>query len=374
MKAGENVLYIPMFKGRAVEQQVIKSNNQCFSAQMIPLVEIMKDHFRQTEFATDPITGEYIKKTVGKRQQRYRVEPTEEDRDTLEYYKELFRGKKVFIDFFRFTTDVYGTRINANALDLSIRLTRNEALYYERLCELEEFENLIPVLSIKKNFFPRSFSATDFIEKLQKGNAQIAVRLDDDAYEEFAAVLADALRENDYIMFDIGEQHPIAKEIEIEEFNNLPTLATKIVLNSPRKRNVKNGEYENGKYTELIDNSARNVKHLYKNVAGYGDYCGMKDNLPGNQIITRGCALALFYGYSSNKFKAYVNTDSEAGVSGFLALIPQILADAKELDPDDTCGAIRYIKELSTRGKSGNFCTWNGLIITRCIEQVHRNI
>lgn len=368
------MIYIPIFKGRQLEQRVMENRNQCFSPKMIPLIEVLKDHFRQTEFATDPISGDYLKRPAGKRMQRYRVTPTEEDRNTLEYYQKLLNGKKAFIDYFRFTTDVYGRGINADAVDLSIRLNQNETLYIKRLSELDKFENFVPVLSIKKDFFPQSCTVTDLIDRLQKGNSQIAVRLDDTAYEQFLSVIASVLRQGDYVMYDIGEQNPSSKEIELEEFNALKTLAVKVVLNSPRKRNVKNGDYENRKNTSLIDNSARNINQIYKDIGGYGDYCGIKDNLPGNQIITRGCALALFYQYNNNQFMAYVNGDSAAGTRGYRTLIPQILSDIQLLDPDGTCDAINRIKELSAQGRPGGWNNWNNFNMSRYITQVYKNI
>ena len=374
MKVGEKMIYIPLFKGRRLEHQVIESKNECFSEQIIPLVEIIKDHFCQTEFATDPTSGEYLKKPAKTRMQRYRIAPTDDDRNTLEYYQGLLNGKKAFIDYFRFSPDVYGRSLNYKAVDLSVMLSQNEKKYFERLLELSKFETLVPVLSIKEKFFPKSCTTADIINRLQSGNAQVAIRLDEAAYATLASSVAPLLRQGDYLMYDLGEQKMSSKEIELDEYNALETLATKLILNSPRRRKVNNGDYQNRQYTSLIDNSARDIGLMYESIRGYGDYCGMRDSLPGKQAGGRGCALALFYQYSSNQFMAYVNSNSDEGFSGYSRLIPQIIADANTLDSDGPSDEIIEIKELSKKGKCGVWTTWHGFNMSRYLTQVYKNI
>lgn len=62
MKEGNRMLYIPMFKGRRCEHLVIKDVKQCFSNKIIPLIEVLQEHYPPTEFARDPITGEFLKR------------------------------------------------------------------------------------------------------------------------------------------------------------------------------------------------------------------------------------------------------------------------------------------------------------------------
>lgn len=373
-EVGDEVFYVPMFKGRQYEHKVMIHTNEYFSENIIPLIEVLRDHYRLTDFATDPVSGEFLKKRAGKRMQRYRVAPTENDRDTLQYYNDRVASKKAFIDYFRFTTDVYGRRIKTSAIELSLKMNQNENLYVERLLEVGHYENLIPVLSIKNGFFPKEYEVTNLVGRLQSVNNQIAIRLDDAAFETFFSDIAPVLRNEDYIMYDIGEQNVYSKEMELDEFNSTNTLAHKIVLNSPRKRNIKNGDYQNRQYTDLIDNSARDINTIFSDILGFGDYCGMKDALPSGAPITRGTALALFYQYNSNRFMAYVNTNSTEGVRGYQHLMPQILEDAHILDPLGTCRAIEGVRVLSANNKSGGWESWSIFNMIRYLTQMYENM
>ena len=341
---------------------------------MIPLIEILQDHYRLTDFAIDPVTGEFLKRNAGTRMQRYRVEPTEDDRDTLQYYSDHVAAKKAFVDLFRFSTDVYGRRIKASAVELSQRLNQNENLYIERLLEVGRYKNFIPVLSIKNGYFPQIYQVTDLIKRLQISNSQIAVRLDDAAFEAFLSVVAPALRNEDFVMYDIGEQNTASKELEIDELNETNTLGRKIILNSPRKRAIQNGDYENRQYTDLIDNSVRDINVTFPNIYGFGDYCGIKDVLPNNVTITRGTALALFYQYSNNQFMVYVNTNSAEGFRGYFHLIPQILQDAHALDPTNDCPAVEGVRMLASQNKSGVWGNWITLNMIRYITQIYKGM
>lgn len=363
-----------MFKGRQYEHQVMKVVNQYFSEKMIPLIEIIRDHYTRTDFATDPVSGEFLKKRVGKRMQRYRVEPTENDRDTLQYYNGLINSKKAFIDYFRFTTEVYGRRIKPSALKLPLKINQNENIYLERLLEIEHYHNLIPVLSIKNGFFPQEYELANLIAKLQDRNTQIAVRLDDAAFETFFSEIYPALRNEDYIMYDINEQNVNSKVMELEEFNRANTLAHKIVLNSPRKRDISNSDYENRQYTSLIDNSARDINTEFPNIIGFGDYCGMKDTLPSSAPIIYGTALALFYQYSNNMFMAYVNPNSKESFRGYSHIIPQVLEDANILDPIGACPAIEGVRELASCNESGIWGHWNKFNMIRYLTQMYENM
>lgn len=374
MEVGDEMLYIPMFKGRQYEHKVMGDTAQYFSESMVPLIEILKDHYRPTDFATDPKTGEYLRRGRGKQLRRYRTKPTESDRDTLQYYSGLVSSKKAFIDYFRFTTDLYGRQLKASALELSVKINQNENLYVERLLEIQHYPTLIPVLSIKKGFFPQVYKVTNLVERLQDSNTQIAVRFDDVAFEAFLFEICPVLRDEDYIMYDISEQNVSSKRMELDEFNKVQTSAHKIILNSPRKRNVNNGDYENRMYTSLIDNSARNVREEYSNIIGFGDYCGMKDALPINAKITRGSALALFYQYKANRFMAYVNSNSSEGIRGYINIIPQILEDTHILDPSDTCPVLNEVRVLAFSNSLGGWGNWNKFNMIRYLTQMYENM
>lgn len=362
-----------MLKGRNYEIQLLEQLNNQFSEKIIPLIEIVNEHFRQTEFARDPVTGEFLKCQKGKRLQRYRIPPTENDIDTLHFYNNLLNNKKGFIDFFRFSTDVYGRKLDISSVELSQRMNQNEKLYIDHLLEVCQFDNLIPVLSLKKGFFLRQYQLSSLIEELQKNNHQIAIRLDDDAFEAYCNEVSESLRENDFLLFDIGEQNPASKAIELREFNNIVSRAHKGVVNSPRKRSVQNGHYENRKYTDLIDNSLKDVLQKDYKIAAYGDYCGLKDNLPVSSKGQFGAALALFYHFANNKFFAYVNENTQEALAGYKKIIPQMIEDTDFLDPKKTCPAMREVESQYIKMTSGNWGTWNKITVIRYINQINDN-
>lgn len=364
-------MYIPMFKSRRIEKAAIIQNGAYFSDIIVPMIEILQEHYKQTDFATDDETGEYLKRLKGKRLVRYRVPATDKDEDTLEYYaNQLFRNKKAFVDYFRFNPEKYGKgNIKAESVPLSIKLNQDENLYISKLKAVCDYENLIPVLSVKDGFCDSEYGILNVINDLQKLTDEVAVRLDDSAYEVYSESVAPVLRKSDYLMFDICEQNMRSKQIDLEEFNELRTPANKILLNSPRVGKIKNGNFENG-FTPLIDNSARDVSVKYDEIVGFGDYCGLKDNLPQNRSFSRGCALALFYFSENNKFMTFVNKDVDKGTLGYKDVIPNILAKRKELDPLGRCPVIREILAMVSEGKSGNWDTWNRLTVSRYISQM----
>ena len=241
-----------MFKGRKYEHIILKDENRCFSHEILPMIEIIQDHYQTTQFKTDPETGEYIKEQHGKRLQRVRCDPTDEDRDTLAYYRQLLNGKKAFVDLFRFSSARYGSGLDTSKLILSLKLNQNETLYLERLKEVAQSAPFIPVLSLKKDYLSSEEWVTHAIKQLQSLCPEIGVRLDEEAFERYLSKVATLLREKDYLMYDIGEQKVSSKEMELDEFHKKVTKASKIVLNSPRLRRITNGDFDNRAYTETL--------------------------------------------------------------------------------------------------------------------------
>lgn len=368
------MLYIPMYKARRCEISTMKKANNYFSDKIIPLIEILQDHYGKTEYDIDPATGEAIKEKHKSREVRKRKAPTSDDIDTLSFYSECVGNKKAFIDYFRYSTKVYGRNIDTTRTTLSIQLNQNEKLYTSRLEALSKYSNLIPVLSIKKDYYFQNYKLEDFIKHLQHGNNEIAVRLDESSFGDFAKRLASVIRETDYLMYDIGEQKASSKTFELTEFENLVTRGKKIVINSPRKRATLNGAYENKKFTSLIDNSARDLGRTYQTIIGFGDYCGLKDTLPTKGGSRSGCALALLYLYDKNQYMTYVNPNKEDGEQGFHKLIPQITADSPLLDTSKTCPVMKEIVQMGKDGTCGGWSGWIRLTCMRYLHQMHANI
>jgi len=285
-------------------------------------------------------------------------------------WSELFSGRMLFADFFRCDLKEYG-KVDMEKIKLVIKLTNNLDRYQEKVQELTHYPNIIPVITIKRNIDKLSaHSVVTLIADLRaaRHSGAIAVRIDDiKGYEQ---VLKAALNDNDFVIFDISEQPYAAKVMEYDELHDLGLKAHTVLLCSPRSRDTRNGSYEDGDYTLLIDNGG-SVKYSDYGFDAYGDYGGLKDNLPGAGGNGQGCALALMYNRRLNQYKAYVCGDSSIGTKGFDHVASSILADRKELDPTKTCAAMSLIVEkYTTGGSNGNWATWIKYILMRTVQQL----
>ncbi|MBN2796526.1 MAG: hypothetical protein JXR88_14045 [Clostridia bacterium] len=276
-----------------------------------------------------------------------------------------------FIDYFRYTTQAYGTGIDITKVALSRKLNDDFELYRSKLFNLSNFDNFIPVISIKPGFYMSPEDLKELMKALKKSSKKIALRITDDYVNDYADIMIECLDETDYLLFDIGEQSPEVKFMELTEIEDLQLSAQVILLNSPRKAKNKNGDFPENGYTDLIDNCALEKFDEYGFV-GYGDYCGLKDTLPDNGGGNgTGAALALIYDHNENKFWAYTNKNTKEGMKGYYKLIPIILSDRDKFDPSKTCSG--YQKILSIEN-SGNWSTWLNVCMRRYISQVHDNL
>lgn len=363
-------MYVPMLKTRREELSVLKEMNYCFSDDIIPLFEILTDRYEKRH-KIDPKTNLYIYETKGKRRRRIIEPPTEDDIITLDYISAILKSKKAFIDYFRFSIEKYGRNIDVKRTDLALRLSRDSELYKGRIKKIPEYKNLIPVVSIKEGFVFKKKGLAEFLEELQENKDTIALRITEEYLDTYHEIIEKQLRKTDYLLFDIGEQKPKSKVMEFQELEELELDANIILLNSPRKAAINNGEYSGTGITDLIDNSARDLfaKHSFK---GFGDYCGLKDTLPSNNGGNgTGAALALLYNYSENGFYSFLNPNTGEGLSGYFKVIKEILRKEALLDPTGICPAMRKINDLKS---SGNWRTWHNITITRYINQLYENL
>lgn len=364
------MIFIPMLKTRLQELKVAKDMNHCFSDDIIPLFEIIRNKYK-TRYKRDPETNLFVIQPKNGKRYRIKENPTEDDVITLQNINEIINGEKAFIDYFRFTIEKYGKRIDITKTDLAWNLSNDENLYLEHIKGISRYPNLIPVVSIKDGFDMKISKLKIFLNEIQCENSSIALRITENWLETYREIIIDTLRNTDYLLFDIGEQNPETKFMEFEELSELKSNAKIVVLNSPRKVEYNNGKYEVHEITELINNSAR-IEILDYDFEGYGDYCGLKDQLPlkgGSNGM--GAALALIYDYEKNGFHSYMNPDTKQGFQGYNKLIPIILSEKNILDPPNDCPAIEKIDNLK---KSGNWSTWHNICVTRYIHQVFMNI
>lgn len=361
--------YIPMLKTRKHELSLASNLNFCFSETIIPLFEIINDIF-EPRYKIDPITGKYVYEERGK-QKRKVIEPfTDEDIITLRKIDEIVNHKAAFIDFFRYSIEKYGRRVDISKAALSFKLNNDQSLYKRRIEEISIYKNLIPVVSIKESYSMDKVELKTFLIALMKNNNCIALRLTEYFLQEYKELLEQVLRPCDFLLFDIQEQNPKYKFMEFEELIAMNITARKILINSPRKTGINNKEYPENNYTDLIDNCAREQVIEY-NFSGYGDYCGLKDDLPTSSGSNgKGAALALIYDYSCNKFWAYTNRDTSLGIHGYRSLLPIIENEKTRFDSNNICEGYKKIHLT----QCGNWGTWNNICATRYIHQIYTNV
>lgn len=358
-------MYIPIMKNRQEELSVIENMNSFFSNSMIPLIEIIREEY-STQYEKDELTGEfvYIKPMEkGKKRKRKKLPPTDDDIITLDKIQERLNGKKAFIDFFRFSDNEYKKK-SYKKVELSLKL-RSFDYYCKRLLEIGNYSNLIPVISIKKDFTFSKSDLVNLINNLKSNNISIAIRLTDEFLGEYSDLLKKYISSDDYIMLDIRSQNVDSKFVELEEFKNFKTVAKKILLNSPRSIDYSNGDYENLQFATKIDNKAAKIYKEY-GFDGFGDFGGLKDDLPTNGGNGTGAALALIYFKEENAFFSIVNYDTSLGVLGYEYVKNEILKRLDFFDKDNDCLAIKKIKSMP---RNGNWRTWNNITLTRYIQQ-----
>ena len=125
-------MYVPMFKTKREELSVSKELNHCFSSKTIPLYEILADKYK-VRYKTDPKTNLEIREKKGTHMMRVKETPSNDDIITLDFINNIVDNKKAFIDFFRFTIEKYGKRINVSSAELALKLSRDPEAYKRRV-------------------------------------------------------------------------------------------------------------------------------------------------------------------------------------------------------------------------------------------------
>lgn len=362
------MMYVPMLKTREEELRVAKEMYSCFSDNMIPLFEIINELYKTT-YKRDR-NGEFVYEQHKTRKVRVKAEPTEDDIVTLQSINDYIDGKLMFIDYFRFSLKKYGKNLSFRKAELSFNLNNDLELYKTKLLETTKYSNMIPVISLKPDCdFPKAELAK-FVAKLQTETTHIALRITEE-WMDYTKDVIQKLRETDFLLFDVEEQNPELKFMEIQQLVDMQVDCKLILLNSPRKLALKNGEYPEHAQTDLINNCARIVAEDNE-FDGYGDYCGLKDAMPTNDGSNgTGAALALMYDYKQNVFYSYCNHDTSLGMVGYNTVIPLIKADEPILNPEGDCPGYEKIHSLSG---TGNWNTWHNINAKRYIHQTYKNI
>jgi len=362
------LIYIPLLKTRIEELKVAKEFAKYYSSNFIPLFEIITEK-HETVYKIDSATKDFVYEAKGSRKRKVKEKPTDNDIITLNYINNLIDGKTAFIDYFRFSEEKYGKSLNYEGIDLAFRISRDSNLYLSKLSEVKAFDNFIPVISAKKGFIFTKNELEKIMKELKSQNQSIALRMTEEPLDDYKSLIENLMDEDDYLLFDIGEQSVDTKFMEFDELDNLNIRCKKILLSSPRKNNIENGKYEIEGPTNLIDNSALTKFGDYQ-FNGIGDYAGLKDDLPKRGGGATGAALALLFNYADNSFYAFTNRDTKLGPRGYLSLKPRIMAYKSYLDPNSTCLAYEKIAKLPG---SGNWRNWNNITITRYLQQIYNS-
>lgn len=362
------MIYVPMLKTRLEELRVTKEMEYCFSDKIVPLFEIINELYKTT-YQKDE-NGEFIYEQHKTRMLKVKAMPTEADIITLQSLNDIMKGKLMFVDYFRFSIKKYGKNISYTKAELSFDLNNSLELYKKKVLETTKYTNMIPVVSVKPDCdFPK-FDLAEFVTKLQKRTIHIALRITEEWIDKTKDIIQN-LRESDFLLFDIEEQNPDLKFMEIQELMELQANCQIILLNSPRKLALKNGEYPEHSQTDLINNCARIVARDNE-FNGYGDYCGLKDAMPLNDGSNgTGAALALLYDYNENIFYSYCNHDTSLGTLGYKTLLPIIREDEPMLNADKDCPGFAKIHTLTS---TGNWNTWHHINAVRYIHQIYKNM
>lgn len=341
-------MYVIAMKNRVYEFAAMRAlqSEGYLRSDMLPMVEIIKEDKQRDNNVDSSVSRD----------------------STLRKVSELFAGREVLVDYFR--CDLSHYRHNPAKVELVIRLNWDLKLYADKVIGILDEPNLIPVITVKRSLSdilePRDVEA--LVDNIRKKDAArcIAIRIDDiEGYED---VLARALREGDYLIYDFNEQPIRSKPMECRELRSLALPCHKLALCSPRSRELTGKNFENGVTVEFIDNSHLDI---YKELGfdGVGDYGGLRDNLP-DRGSNKGRALALIYFGRSNVFKSYVKDDYDLGPSGYYDVVESMLED-KDLAGDSECSALSMIvRKYRAREKEFTFAEWIKYTLMRYIQQL----
>lgn len=363
-------MYVPLIKNRQSEMKAVRDTVECFSEKILPLFEIIEDKYEK-RFKLDATTGEIVReKQVYKNgkvvYRKVQDDPREEDIITLYELHQILGNKQAMIDFFRFDMSEYAFKLDMSKLELSRKLMDVD-YYLERLKQCCEYNNFIPVVSVKRLYELSEEALAEFIQYVHKKGKQFALRVEASLLDRYQDIIENELAEGDYVLLDIKHNPINAKSMELLDLQCYATLATKILLNSPREATLYNTQFEESGFTDMINNEARD-RYLEFDLDGYGDYVGQADKLPQHGHGNSGSAIALMYCYEENQFKIFRNTDSSLGANGYIKVYEDVLNDEKNLNSNGMCRAYRILNENRQSIRDWKF--WIRIGMVRYIDQM----
>ena len=186
------MIYIPMLKTRKEELKVLKVMKEHYSDKIIPLIEVIREIYKPN-YLTDE-NGEFIKEKRNTQFRKIKCVPTEQDVITLQRFNEMVEGHKLFIDYFRFSLSKYGKNINFKSAELAINLNNDYQLYKDKVLSAAQYNNMIPVISVKPGFDIPKNELKSFVTQLQNKTEQMALRIMEEWIDEYKDIISDLLR------------------------------------------------------------------------------------------------------------------------------------------------------------------------------------
>lgn len=298
------------------------------------------------------------------------LEIIQEEKYSVSQWSKLLEDRSFFVDYLRCDVKRYRGH-NPELVKLVYQLNNDLELYKEKIMSLSQYENVIPVVALKAgvdNLEPEELDI--FLHSLRDifENRPYAIRAE--LYEDYENIFRNNLWDIDYFIYDISEQPIKSKFIELQEVAQMRLNASKGVLYANRKRSIKNGAYKDAEITKLIDCSGEKDFNVRYGLDFYGDYGGLKDNLPSSGSNGQGCALALLYDKTENGYWAYLCDDPEKGLRGYNSVIAKVLSKKNQLDPAGNCLAMSEIKTLDRDNRTGSWRNWVVLTLMRTLLQL----
>lgn len=365
-------MYVIAMKNRPNELSAMKElqSTGLLRSDMLPLVEVIHEKYEYDKLR-NPITGEYV---TEKRRcndgvvRNYKINDPDSKRDvTLDAICELFPGRTVLVDYFRFEHGKY--TYDPSKVELVLRLNRNIELYREKVKAIGAYPGLVPVITVKQSMddVMSADQVLSLVQEIRGANPsrRIAIRIDD--IEGYEKVLREVLHHDDYLIYDFNEQPIRSKPIECRDLAALGLTAHTVALCSPRRRDASGKDYPDGEIAYLIDNSHLDLYRQY-GFSDVGDYGGIRDSLPSEGTY-RGRALALMYMGATNSFKSFVNDDVDLGQRGYPDVVARILADEDFAD-DSECLVLKAIAAKLQSGKGFSYGEWVKYTLMRYIQQL----
>lgn len=333
------MIYVPLLKTNKAELNALSKISQTLSSNIMPLFEIMST-----------------------------TSSANKDKNTLEYLSAMKLNGSFFVDSFRFSEGEYTQKnMNFPRMDWALK-NRNQVNYVNSIMLVSDFfkeRDCIPVISMKKGLILRKDDIINLISYIRDNKQPVCIRIESNIFPDFEDVLSE-LTSSDYLMLDIREQPVNSQEMTYRRLKRLNIPATKILLNSPRKREYLNTFYNKNGFTDQIDNSALELFEII-GFDGVGDYAGLKDKLPENSGGNgKGLAMAFVFCAEENAFWIAGNDNTNDGVKGYAAVKDELIKNRDLLDPGLRCPAFMEIERI----KNGNWSNWIEITVIRYIDQI----